>query len=52
MHVQMGANGKELLPQAPDVTNDQCSKPDQNIFCFKAGEWLNHLFLFHLLDFN
>ncbi|UXI20334.1 putative Xaa-Pro aminopeptidase P [Sarcoptes scabiei] len=38
MHVQMGANGKELLPQAPDVTNDQCSKPDQNIFCFKAGD--------------
>lgn len=37
MHVQMGANGKELLPQALDATNDQCSKPEQNIFCFKAG---------------
>lgn len=37
MHVQMGANGKELLPQNVDDSNDQCSKPDQSAFCFKAG---------------
>lgn len=38
MHVTMGRNGKELLPQSPEPDNDQCSKPDQQMFCFKAGD--------------
>lgn len=38
MHVTMGRNGKELLPQSPEPTNDQCSKPEQGQFCFKAGD--------------
>lgn len=38
MHVTMGRNGKELLPQSPEPTNDQCSKPEQDMFCFKAGD--------------
>ena len=38
MHVTMGRNGKELLPQSPEPTNDQCSKPEQDMFCFKAGK--------------
>lgn len=38
MHVTMGRNGKELLPQSPEPDKDQCSKPEQGMFCFKAGD--------------
>lgn len=38
MHVSMDANGGELLPQSTEPDKDQCSKPEQGMFCFKAGD--------------
>lgn len=38
MHVSMASNGGELLPHSTEPTKDQCSKPDEGLFCFKAGK--------------
>lgn len=37
MHVSLATNGGELLPHSPEPTKDQCSKPDEGLYCFKAG---------------
>ncbi|RWS28959.1 peroxidasin-like protein [Leptotrombidium deliense] len=38
MHVSLAANGGELLPKSTEPDSDQCSKPNQNQYCFKAGD--------------
>lgn len=38
MHVSLASNGGELLPHSPEPDKDQCSKPAENMYCFKAGE--------------
>jgi hypothetical protein len=38
MHVSLARNGGELLPHSPEPDSDQCSKPDEQQFCFKAGD--------------
>src|SRR5256885_9858242 len=38
MHVSLASNGGELLPHSPEPTKDQCSKPEENLYCFKAGQ--------------
>lgn len=38
MHVSLDTNGGELLPQSTEPDKDQCSKPEQNLYCFKAGD--------------
>lgn len=38
MHVSMSASGGELLPHSPEPEKDQCSKPNENMYCFKAGK--------------
>jgi peroxidase len=38
MHVSLARNGGELLPHSPEPDKDQCSKPEQEMFCFKAGD--------------
>lgn len=38
MHVSLASNGGELLPHSPEPTKDQCSKPENNLYCFKAGD--------------
>ncbi|XP_015795696.1 peroxidase isoform X1 [Tetranychus urticae] len=38
MHISMAANGGELLPHSPEPDSDQCSKPSENMYCFKAGD--------------
>lgn len=43
MHVSLASNGGELLPHSPEPTKDQCSKPEENLYCFKAGQ--NHITL-------
>jgi len=40
MHVTRGFNGKELLPHSPEPNSDQCSKPEENLYCFKAGRFI------------
>lgn len=37
MHVSLSRNGGELLPHSPEPDKDQCSKPEQDMYCFKAG---------------
>jgi hypothetical protein len=37
MHVSLARNGGELLPHSPEPNDDQCSKPEQDMYCFKAG---------------
>lgn len=39
MHISMAANGGELLPHSPEPDSDQCSKPSENMYCFKAGKY-------------
>ncbi|RWS11097.1 Peroxidase-like protein, partial [Dinothrombium tinctorium] len=38
MHVSFSANGGELLPHSTEPDSDQCSKPEENMYCFKAGD--------------
>jgi len=38
MHVSLASNGGELLPHSPEPEKDQCSKPAENMYCFKAGD--------------
>ena len=36
MHVSLDSNSGELLPKSTEPDKDQCSKPDQNLYCFKG----------------
>lgn len=37
MLVAIGSNGGELMPRSEDP-QDQCSRPDEDMYCFKAGD--------------